>query len=234
MTQDSPSPETRKKSTRGMALIFAAYYVIALLLLRQWRESNRWARLDIFAGGHLFIGILWGIATLRFARAIARTPAVLREASGSGYDKAFLIVVSLLSATDFLVYLDYGHLHLIPALEKPWLQGAGLALSLGGALCLFWVDSHLMKHFSDDQQMGKIMSDGPYAFVRHPRYAVLLLSRVALALALASVFAWIFAIAWLLAILHRVQREEQHLRELFGEAYEGYTRRTRRLLPGLY
>jgi protein-S-isoprenylcysteine O-methyltransferase Ste14 len=38
----------------------------------------------------------------------------------------------------------------------------------------------------------------------------------------------------LVAIRHRIEREEPHLRELFGSAYDAYARRTARLLPGVY
>ena len=45
---------------------------------------------------------------------------------------------------------------------------------------------------------------------------------------------WPFVLVLLVAIRHRIEREEPHLRELFGSAYDAYARRTARLLPGVY
>jgi protein-S-isoprenylcysteine O-methyltransferase Ste14 len=78
------------------------------------------------------------------------------------------------------------------------------------------------------------MRTGPYRFVRHPRYAALLVSRIAFALALASILVWIFALGWLWAILRRIGLEEAHTQELFGAEYGNYAATTRRLIPGVY
>jgi protein-S-isoprenylcysteine O-methyltransferase Ste14 len=89
-------------------------------------------------------------------------------------------------------------------LESPRYQTLGLLLSLAGCAWLAWTDQFLLGHFSGDLNNRKIIMSGPYHSVRHPRYLALLSSRVAFALALASILAWVFCIFWLLAIRRRL------------------------------
>jgi protein-S-isoprenylcysteine O-methyltransferase Ste14 len=70
--------------------------------------------------------------------------------------------------------------------------------------------------------------------VRHPRYAGLLISRVAFALTYGSVLAWALGIIWAALIVRRIPREEAHLRQIFGADYEAYAARTARLIPGVF
>lgn len=215
-------------------IFFLVHLVIALACLRQWRGEAPWARLDIFSGGTLFLNVFWAAGSLRFQHAITRSREVMREASGSSYDPKFLLIILLLSFGEFIAYLDYGHWHFSPALEIPAVQALGLIFSIFGLAGICRVDAYLTRHFSSEAEFGRVMTKGPYRFVRHPRYFALLISRLAFALALASVFAWALALLWLLGVLRRVRLEELHLRELFGSAYDDYAQRTSRLIPGIY
>ena len=49
-----------------------------------------------------------------------------------------------------------------------------------------------------------------------------------------SVFATVLWLLLLAAIVHRIRREEAHMHELFGAAYDRYTSETARLVPGVY
>ena len=50
----------------------------------------------------------------------------------------------------------------------------------------------------------------------------------------ASILGWPLWVLLLVALGHRMRREELHMRELFGAAYEVYERRTARLVPAIY
>jgi protein-S-isoprenylcysteine O-methyltransferase Ste14 len=235
MSDTGKSPEQMSKSGFWVTtFFFAAYYVAALALLRQWRSPHPWSRLDIFSGGYLLISLIWGGAATRFHRAIFRSKEVLEEASGKKYDPQMLWMISSLSLGELAVFLDYSRWRLVPALEQPALQWLGLALSLTGGLWLFWVDAYLTRHFSSDMTTRQILKDGPYRFVRHPRYVALLVSRISFSLALASILGWLFALGWLIAILRRIRLEEAHLHKIFGAGYDAYASRTARLVPGIF
>ena len=78
-----------------------------------------------------------------------------------------------------------------------------------------------------------LVTTGIYAHIRHPLYASLLLlaagawlKDIGWASTGLAVAAWVATVATALA-------EEGELRRQFGEAYEVYSRRTRRFLPGI-
>ena len=73
------------------------------------------------------------------------------------------------------------------------------------------------------------MTDGPYHYIRHPRYAGLLATRLALPLLFGSVVAYLLLAAWIWMTRRRVRLEETHLITKFGEVYTSYAART----PGL-
>lgn len=150
------------------------------------------------------------------------------------YDAWTLRVGALLSAGDLLVFLDYGHWHLAKGLAQPVFQGIGLSLDVIAVAWLMWADTHLARHFRCAMSRRGVMQDGPFHYVRHPRYAGVLAIRVAMALVFASVVGWLLAFVWLLVLLRRIRLEERHLQTLFGGEYAAYSRRTPRLIPGIY
>jgi protein-S-isoprenylcysteine O-methyltransferase Ste14 len=80
-----------------------------------------------------------------------------------------------------------------------------------------------------------VVSTGPYARIRHPSYAGLLLILAGFGLALAG---WrSLAICVLIpfpALLLRIRVEEAELTRVLGDAYRRYQQHTKRLIPGLW
>jgi protein-S-isoprenylcysteine O-methyltransferase Ste14 len=81
----------------------------------------------------------------------------------------------------------------------------------------------------------RLVTDGIYAYVRHPMYTAFFLWAVAQALLLQN---WIAGPAGLVGFgtlfLFRVFREENLMLETFGEEYRDYAARTKRLLPWIF
>ncbi|MGH9747166.1 MAG: methyltransferase family protein [Candidatus Acidiferrales bacterium] len=216
-------------------VVFSAIYILAMLAcLRQWGSADPWSRLDRFSGGYILASVLWVAASLRFFRFVSGPKDVAAELTGASYDKKLFAVITGVSLAELLVFVDYGHWHLMPALEKPALQAAGIVLSLLALLWLVWTDRYLLAHFSAGLTQRKVISGGPYRLVRHPRYFALIVSRIAFALALASPIAWGFLVVWIFAIARRIRLEEEHLRDVFGVDYAEYASRTARLIPGVF
>jgi len=80
----------------------------------------------------------------------------------------------------------------------------------------------------------RVITAGPYRFVRHPMYVGIILSYLAAPLVLGSVWAYLPAAATILLFIWRTALEDRTLRqELPG--YEEYAQRTRyRLLPAIW
>jgi protein-S-isoprenylcysteine O-methyltransferase Ste14 len=107
-----------------------------------------------------------------------------------------------------------------------------------GLILFFWTHKVLGKNFSyttriQDEQ--DLIIDGPYHYVQHPMYTAFLLFAVSFFLITAN---WLIGICWLFGVLLlvfiRLRREEEGLRERFGEAYENYSRTTARIIPGVW
>jgi protein-S-isoprenylcysteine O-methyltransferase Ste14 len=219
----------------ALLLAFAAVYLCAALaLLRQWNSPQPWARLDVFSGGYLVLILFWLYDQHRWHKVVFRSKELLNEAAGMSYDPLLVRWSTVLALAELAVFRDYGHWRLAPWLEQPWLQWTGLALAAAGGVWLHWTDAHLVPHFAGDLSARRVITSGPYRFVRHPRYAGLLVSRLAFALTYASPLAWALGLVWAALVARRIPREEAHLRRLFGADYEAYAARTARLIPGVY
>ncbi|MBI4393508.1 MAG: isoprenylcysteine carboxylmethyltransferase family protein [Euryarchaeota archaeon] len=79
-----------------------------------------------------------------------------------------------------------------------------------------------------------LVERGPYKFVRHPMYLGSLLGWPGLPIAFGSLTGLALMAPVFLWLLLRVEVEDAMLRERFGERFDAYCRRTKRLVPYLY
>lgn len=140
----------------------------------------------------------------------------------------FLPLIYVLSS--WLNFADY-HLPI-------WVSGLGITV-LALALWLFW-HSHrdLGKNWSSTLQIREghtLITDGVYRNIRHPMYTSVLLLCIAQALLLQNWVAGLSGfIGFSIACVARINREEQMLLNSFGNEYEVYRQRTKRLVPYLF
>lgn len=81
----------------------------------------------------------------------------------------------------------------------------------------------------------KLITAGPYAYVRNPIYTGMLGMLIATGLGTEHWVATIVAIPiFVVGMVIRVRSEEKLLREAFGEEFEEYARRVPAVLPGIY
>ena len=100
--------------------------------------------------------------------------------------------------------------------------------SLGSALVLW----RLGKSFSSLPEARKLVTGGPYAYVRHPLYAVEMITIVGTALQFAAPWSWIIAGVVVVLLWIRSHFEEQVLAENFPE-YAAYRASKKRFIPGV-
>lgn len=120
----------------------------------------------------------------------------------------------------------------VPEAEWTYWTGVGL-IALG---LLFAVQALLLlaRDRSAGERIGKghaLVTCGPYALVRHPIYAGLLLAFAGTVLARGEVrglLAWVLAGVFLLG---RVRLEERWMAQEFGDAYRDYAKRVAALVP---
>jgi protein-S-isoprenylcysteine O-methyltransferase Ste14 len=115
-----------------------------------------------------------------------------------------------------------------------WLAGGGL-LGLGAWLGLRG-DRDLGAHrtpFPRPKDDAELVTSGIYARVRHPLYAAVIALGIAWALLWRSGPALVLAVVQVLFFDAKARREERWLRERFA-AYDDYSKRVKRFIPGLY
>ncbi len=233
----SPGRGVLNESARaflGMMLFMLIYLGLAVACLWQYGSPEPLARIDLFSGGALVVSVLLGMEQLAFGRALPPSEDVKREAFGMSYDPVMAKWISLLALAELTVFIDYGHWRLLPALENRVLQGVGMILYLISLFWLRWADACLARHFHAAQPRREVITGGAFRRIRHPRYAGLILSRIAFALVFASLTGWLLVLGWVMVVRRRILLEESHLREVFGEEYITYQQHTARLLPRLY
>lgn len=120
---------------------------------------------------------------------------------------------------------------------EPWVSWLGIAvMALGLALRVFSI-LWLGRMFTRVVQIvpgHRLITSGPYRFVRHPSYSGLLLFFLGTGLALGS---WLSVAAMVLipavGIAYRIIVEERTLLTEFGDEYRAYMGRVKRLIPFL-
>ena len=219
----------------GKTLAYSLAYVgVAIACLVQWHSPKPWARLDWFAGAYFALRMAGSLHSIVSSLGVFRSGTLRREWWALNSDPAGPRWVMALMALDLIVFLDYGHWRFAPWLARPSLQIAGIAIYFLVSFWQIWTDSYLARYFNQNQQPLVPMNDGPYRYMRHPRYAAAIVGKIAMALTFASPLGWFLVIAWGFLLLNKIEVEETHLRKLFGVRYESYARGTAKVIPKIY
>jgi protein-S-isoprenylcysteine O-methyltransferase Ste14 len=159
---------------------------------------------------------------------------------GKGIGQAFTIIlgviiagmIGLFSLRHFLLGIDYGTNYLFAAL--------GVALLTVSGLLRLKLQKHLdlrtllgLPEIAPDRFPRRLITEGIYGRLRHPRYAQLLIALFGYALIANYLAAYLAVGLWVPGIYVIAVLEEKELRAHFGESYDDYCRRVPRFLPKL-
>jgi protein-S-isoprenylcysteine O-methyltransferase Ste14 len=117
-----------------------------------------------------------------------------------------------------------------------------VALGSGFLATAAWLRLQLHRHvttrilaglpeLAPDRYPTKLVTEGLYARVRHPRYVQFALALLGYALIANYLAVYLLFLAWLAGIGIIAVLEEGELRDRFGKEYEEYCRRVPRFLP---
>lgn len=167
--------------------------------------------------------------------------AVFKRSRGSAQDKdrgSLLLLWGVIGLSIFLaIYLTYAAARFGCAPNAVQYY-SGLVLFVCGLVLRWWSIVHLGRFFTVNVAIAsdhRVVSDGPYRFVRHPSYSGVFLLFIGLGLLL---FNWLSAVILIVPVfllfLYRMRVEEQALVQALGAPYVDYMARTKRLVPFLY
>jgi len=117
-----------------------------------------------------------------------------------------------------------------------WLRWTGVGLGVVAFVGRVWSQKVLGKEWSPYLHLTeghRLVTDGPYRWIRHPIYATSFAFRTALILESANLVIALPCIALMGFVLPRVRKEEAMMIERFGDQYRAYMARTGRFLPRL-
>ena len=182
---------------------------------------------DVFVG---FIG-LWVATEL-----ISQIPT-LRQRVSRTFDPTRLFVAISLVGGFVLAFRA--------AERRLWTFGGGwpsiaggLGIAASGVVLRTWAIVTLGRFFTYDvtiQPGHRVVTAGPYRWVRHPSYAGGLVGLLGLGVALGSAAAVLaLVVVALIGLLIRIHHEERILRSALGAEYDAYAARTPRLIPGIW
>ena len=119
-----------------------------------------------------------------------------------------------------------------PVLFTPWvlIRDISAPLALGAFVLGVYGLMYLRRNLSIIPEARRVVTGGPYRFIRHPLYAAEILAAVALVMARPALWATLTLLPFIAVQMLRARFEEGLLARTFPE-YRTYAARTRRLIP---
>jgi protein-S-isoprenylcysteine O-methyltransferase Ste14 len=167
---------------------------------------------------------------------------VLKEERVITENKLSLVSGSIAALTSLIFGAEYlffpGTFRFSYMLEYPlWLRWLGVVILIIGLIIFFLAHYHLGRNFYSlvaVKEEQKLVTSGPYRWIRHPIYTGYILTYLAGGLvASKQVLTFVPVIFFSLMIINRIPREEAVMREEFGQDYLDLEACTGRLLPEL-
>jgi len=151
-------------------------------------------------------------------------------------DRSFWAILPGMLVSFFIPPLEYMYFAWLPSIF--WLQVLGLIFVVVGVALLIWARLFIKSMYSGHVEVvsgHRLISSGPYHYVRHPSYAGFLLTALGIAVGYGSIIGMI-AIPLLLlpGLAYRIRIEENLLEDHFGEEFRAYALRVKKLIPGIW
>jgi protein-S-isoprenylcysteine O-methyltransferase Ste14 len=195
-----------------------------------FKDPGHWFPTTLFSNVFGVLVVLIFLMDFLVPRLNARSPQkpVQRRDRGSYLLIYFATLIGLATG----IKLRYSNLGTLTGI----FQYLGLFVMLVGSLLRNWALISLGKYFSrvvEIESEHRIITGGPYHWLRHPSYTGMILVNVGVLMAIGTwLGALIVLILILAATLYRIRIEENLLIETFKDEYRRYMAHTWLLFPG--
>jgi isoprenylcysteine carboxyl methyltransferase (ICMT) family protein YpbQ len=180
----------------------------------------------IIAGLWLLFLVYWGIAAAGMKRSVGGPPWI-------GLRVALILLIIALLQLRWLRRVLAEARRLVG--NSDVLGVIGVALCLLGFALAFSARHHLGRNWGPPmsrKEHPELITSGPYAFIRHPIYAGLILAMLGSAIAVSLLWVPLLVLSGAYFI-YSARREEALMLRLFPEEYAAYRARTGMLMPRL-
>jgi protein-S-isoprenylcysteine O-methyltransferase Ste14 len=229
-----------------MRLARAAGYLALTLIMYLGLPLLGWGIGDL--GGFLSspprMAYAWLIVCVSLVAAYAsfRAPEGLRGGRGLSSKRisrqtvvARAMTLLLLLGLTLVPCLDRRRILIIPiSAAGRWI---GFGLGATGLLVIFWSGIALGRQYSPEvtiQEKHRLITSGPYRFVRHPRYLGGIIMGIGLSTLFRSWVGLVLAGIFAAVVLFRIADEERLMAHEFLEEWDRYCARSWRLIPFVY
>ncbi len=186
----------------------------------------------------IFVGLPlvgWGLSDV----AILVPPAGRRPGEEDKRVRRQRLAIVLLQIVSLalVVVAPYADRRGIAVLPAPALRVLGLALFVLGQVAVSGAQIALDRQFSVEvtiQKDHRLVTEGVYRYLRHPRYLGIVVFTLGFALVFRSGVGLALVPAETFVLLWRIGDEEALLRSEFGPAWDAYAERSWRLVPFVF
>jgi protein-S-isoprenylcysteine O-methyltransferase Ste14 len=229
------------KILRSISSFFITLVIYIGLPLLGWG----WDDLPGFFAVPQFIGYSVSIAAFGLlAGYLIQRPGGMGNTLGKGQAGKFVprqravrifITALLFGALVFVPFADRHNIGVVT--DSLTLRWTGMILAILGMGLIFWSGMALGRLYSPEvtlQKEHRLIADGPYRIIRHPRYLGGIVQGIGLSLLFRSWIGMILTFVFLLVVLFRIRDEETLMHAEFGAQWEAYCDKAWRLVPFIY
>jgi protein-S-isoprenylcysteine O-methyltransferase Ste14 len=178
----------------------------------------------------LYLWYAWFAIWLAWAFQSKKTQQ--RESIASRFSYTGIIWVAAFIMVEAKRWPGWWNSRLLP--DSPWIGWAGVGIAACGFAICFWARATLGSNWSGTVTIKvghQLIRTGPYRLVRHPIYTGLVVAMAGTVLAHNQVRAYIALVLFWAGFTVKRLKEEQFMRQTFGEQYIEYARTTGAIFP---
>ena len=161
----------------------------------------------------------------------------IKKDSSIGNQKIDLYLIQIFSIL-IIISAPYSDGHFSNSLiYAESLRYFGLILIPSGFFLMRAAEKSLDKQFSIEvtlQKDHKLITNGPYRIIRHPRYSGIIVFFLGIALVFYSLMAISLLTGLSIILIWRVSIEDDLMKQEFGQEWHEYSLKTRKLIPFLF
>jgi protein-S-isoprenylcysteine O-methyltransferase Ste14 len=199
--------------------------------------NHAWVYLKIetMTRGMVMADYLWGAFFLLLILAALRTKKT-QQRENVASRLSYTVIIALGLALMFWVNVGVGPLDVrwLPQFDAG--EMAGIAIIIVGLTFAVWARLHLKSNWSGTvtvKQDHQLIRSGPYRWVRHPIYSGVILALAGTAVENGRLTGILGVLLVFIGFWIKSRKEEQFMRQAFGEQYEVYCQSTGALIPRL-